>query len=456
MNLIEQKAFYSLRDRRSVEYIGKNLSKNFSVHISISEAAVNTLTGQHILLSLTNMLARVHGNINFNIPHDVQLLINHFLNGSTLGSTVIKTAYAIDPYGNYSIGNPSGQPDISLGIGNIQNKICDFYLGADHWKAYIQNHPAPINDKLHTYIGASLSACLGATYAFKKMLGIDNYPKIISLWNFQEEDDAALGPEELPLLDIGNVLIAGAGAVTSSLAYWLYPLNITGSWSVVDDDIAKLHNTNRGMLFLPEHTDWLRYPPLKKAEIIANYLTGSTPLMEWYDESEAAQKLDFDVILALANERNVRTLLARRNAPVTLHATTSRTWLSQLHRHIPAIDDCIACRMNDIIEPDFECSTVKIPGNEQLSGIITGEETDAALPFLSATSGLMLASALYKLQFGEIILDAKNDWRFDLLSNNRIVSAGKRKCKEGCNIILPEEMRHDINKKNRWNHIDKK
>jgi hypothetical protein len=133
---------------------------------------------------------------------------------------------------------------------------------------------------------------------------------------------------------------------------------------------------------------------------------------------------------------------------VLLHATTSRTWEAQLHRHLPDQDDCITCRMPDpASQVQFMCATAPI----EQSG---GSSTDAALPFLSATAGLLLLSALYRLQLGQIATGPHNCWAVcfrDVRHNarHRIFT-----CREGCTTTLPARVRHRIHADRRWSHLD--
>lgn len=184
-----------------------------------------------------------------------------------------------------------------------------------------------------------------------------------------------------------------------------------------------------------------------KANVLANLIPGGRAFPLWYDEFAEPRQCKPDVILALANERNVRQLIAARNATVTLHATTSANWQSQLHRHITGKDDCIGCRSQEMQEATFGCSTATV-------SLPDGSSSDAALPFLSAASGLMLATALQRLQAGELATDSRNDWRWDFDSPFRIATSGTRRCTENCRRILPSNLRRRINVTTKWATLD--
>ena len=211
-------------------------------------------------------------------------------------------------------------------------------------------------------------------------------------------------------------------------------------------DQVELHNTNRGLMFMPSDAGWPHGASRSKAELLASFISGSRWEPDWYHEAKLVER-SYDVVLGLANGHNVRHHIASRNTTVTLQATTGRNWLSQLHRHITGRDDCIWCRAGEVAEPTFGCSTGEIPTPP-------GERTDAALPFLSAASGLMLATALQRLQSGELADDACNDWRWDFGSTHRMSSFGVRQCRDTCSRTLPAVVRREMNRENRWRFLD--
>lgn len=272
---------------------------------------------------------------------------------------------------------------------------------------------------------------------------------MVSVWNYMEGDAAAPGPEALEPLSVGRVLMVGAGAVGSGLVYWLRSWGgVEGEWVVVDRDTVKLHNTNRGMLFLPTDAGWPNGHERPKVDLVAGLLPGALPIPVWFADAEEIRDDRFDVVLALANEHGVREHLAHRNATVLLHATTGRNWLSQLHRHVAGRDDCIVCRLAEVKEVAFPCSTAEVEPQQN-------EQVDAALPFLSAASGLMLATLLQRLQAGVLIENAANNWRWDFLSNHKMAAPpGRSRCRERCASWYPAGVRAKVNTGTAWAHLD--
>lgn len=336
---------------------------------------------------------------------------------------------------------------MSIGLGDWIGPGFDWYVGADRAIAYLAKAAIGFSSKQSTLLGAGLASCLGAAAVFRSMIGLDTLPRRLSCWNYAEGVAAAPGPEAWQHLDVGRVLTVGAGAVAASLTFWLAAFGVGGDWTVIDGDVVALHNINRGMVFTAADAGWPSGIVRKKAELLANFIPSVRWADKWYHESGLADE-NYDVVLGLANDYDVRHLIASRNNVVTLHATTGVNWLSQLHRHITGLDDCIWCRAGEASTPAFRCSTgeVNLPG---------GTKSDAALPFLSAASGLMLAAALQRLQRDDLATMDRNDWRWDFDSLHKMATSSFRRCREGCSRALPPRVRGQINRASRWRQLDK-
>jgi len=249
----------------------------------------------------------------------------------------------------------------------------------------------------------------------------------------------------LDLLDVGRTLMVGAGAVGAALAYWLYTFGVRGhQWAIVDKDVVKLHNTNRGLAFTAAHAGWPASEEQPKADVVAALISSATRYTQWYHECLEVRDGKFDVVLVLANDHGARLQLSYLNAPVALQATTGEDWLSQVHRHILGRDGCVWCRTGTVVAPRFGCSTGEVAQAD-------GSTTDAALPFLSAASGLMLATMLQRLAAGDVAQGAANCWSWDFGSDQRMASQPSVcSCHEGCGIIPNQRVRQRFTSDSRW------
>ena len=265
----------------------------------------------------------------------------------------------------------------------------------------------------------------------------------LSAWNLKTGIDADPGPSTIPMIDVGRSLMVGVGAVGSAAMYWLAHWGNASAWTVVDADVVRLDNTNRCLLFFPDDAGWPDGVPARKVTCAAKRIPNVTAVRQWYDPAPAPAH-PFDTVVVLANERDVRTRVSARNDPIQFQATTGRSWMSQLHRHIVGRDDCIRCRMDDIKDPRLTCGEAPIDGAEDSAG------PDAALPFLSAASGLMLVSALQRLQGGDFGQGRLNTWRWDFRSTHEVATSGQHLCQRGCSTLLPSHVRNQISSATRW------
>lgn len=440
--------FYKERDRRTTEYVGRDGFHLRPIHVAIQAATCELPAGQLALLALGNQLVRAHRHITFDVPvPDAALRVRTPFARNTLGDTLLSMSAEIDPCGVFGLAKRGEPTAISIGLGFEIDNGYDFYIGARGASALLSDSPIPFSRSPGTLRGSALASCLGAAAIFRSALNLRTSPRTLSCWNYLEGDRADAGPDSLEPVDVGRVLMVGGGAVAASLTYWLYAFGVAGDWSVVDADEVKLHNINRGLVFTAADAGWMKASPIiRKAKRLASLIPGAKFFEEWYDQCDLAMHEIFDVVLGLANDRNVRHLLASRNTGITMQATTGTNWLSQLHRHILGIDDCIWCRTGQIENVQFGCSTTPVEDSN-------AQRNDAALPFLSAASGLMLATALQQLQAGALAAHQCNDWRWDFGSLHRMATCGQRSCRSDCTRILSPAVRTQLNRQCRWRDL---
>jgi len=442
--------FYHLRDRASVKYVGHALRHDVAVHIAIDAPSAAAASGQLALLTLANQLARTTRRISFEVPDPgVDTVVPTPFNQTDLGSTLLSTVTAIDPCGQFALGGRCEGSSVSIGLGSEVGRGFDWYIGADRSIAFLSRSPIGFVGGTGTLRGAGLASCLGSGAAFRSQLRLPTEQRVLSVWNYAEGDAAEPGPDSLGTIDIGRVLVVGAGAVGAGLAYWLHAFGTTaGSWAIVDGDSVELDNTNRSLVFTPRHAGWPTGEAVPKASLIAPLISGAVPYPCWYDECSAVHRERFDVVVALANERHVKEQLSHLNVSVAFQATTGENWLSQLHRHIVGQDGCIWCRTGEVATPAFGCSTGVVEDAE-------GRRSDAALPFLSASSGLMLAVALERLAHGGLGQEPHNCWSWDFESQHRMTARPSvRSCREGCAFVLPAHVRKTLNAGRKWESLD--
>ena len=98
-----------------------------------------------------------------------------------------------------------------------------------------------------------------------------------------------------------------------------------------------------------------------------------------------------DLVIAAANEHNVRQQIESLFPPLQIYGTTGRNWQASVIRHVPMVDPCSCCLFPETAFAPTACATD--------SEVAVGREqkVDAALPFLSFAAGLMAAAEILKL-----------------------------------------------------------
>lgn len=394
------------------------------VVIEVPESA-HTPAGHLLLSALTNQLVRAHQHLVFVGELERALLCPSPFGHRRLVEATAGLAREVNPLVLVDVVETSPRVGtiarlrVGAGIGGAVG------LGAEGWRALI-GEGAKVGEGASDAWGAMLAACLGAWIAFQNLLGVqvrsaDSY----SLWDYMAPGGAQ-GPDMEGPLDIGATLQVGAGGVGAALDYWLALVGVASEMTVVDGDQVEVSNLNRQILFNAADAGYPTREAANKATCAAGRLgAAATASAHWYGEQAAVVDADYDVVLALANERGAREALQDRAAPILLHATTSSNFQAQLHRHLPGVDDCIRCRLPGEA-PVTECSTVKLE---------VAQGSDASLPFLSALSGLLLATALAHVSCGELTAQCSNLLTVDL-SGEPTRQALRCSCRGGCRTAL--------------------
>ncbi len=438
--------FYMQRDQRTAYYLREQTIIRRPILVRWGMQAAHSTAGQTLLLALVNQLARFCRSADF-IGPDAGLRVVAPFGGTSLRDSLRTMSQRIDPYGYWGQGDPR-EASYTISVGP-DGGTAEAYLGCDGWLAYACPTPesVPPIDPNGT-LGAGLASCLGAANAFKASLGLPNKPFSgrLSLWSYTRDAAAAQGPE-LPNLDLGRVLVIGAGAVASALVYWLLHLPVQASWDIVDKDVVQLDNTNRGLLFTPKDAGWPVGRPREKAEVLARFLTGARHHPVWFDEFRADGHR-WDIVLPLANERGVRRLVQASHPPLMIHATTSSNWYTQLHRHRPDQDRCLACRFPDTSAAPPACAVVPLNMASEEHG------PDAALPFLSAAAGLLLAADLVRLGLGNYKTTHGNLITLDWFGSIPRPTVRQEHCDTGCQHWGEPTVRRMLNASSRWYTVD--
>lgn len=414
------KAFHS----RTVSYHPAFRADRRPVVIEIGDDAHNP-AGHALAVALANLLSRVHQRLIFAGDLERPLLICDPFGATTLERATVGTATRINPTIDVEAFDrgPELESLTSIAIGE---GCGDLQLGAEGWLATVGEQASP-SSSASSHWGAMLAACLGSHHAFRRLLDRESeLESSYSLWEFGRAHGAQ-GPEDASLASLGRVMQVGAGGVGAAFAYWLAllggqsPLDLL----IVDGDEVEVSNLNRQLIFLAADAGFGSSGRGNKAELAAQRLEAAHASPHWYGDDSAVVNGDYDLVLALANERGVRQALQDRRPPALLHATTSANYQAQFHRHLPEIDDCIRCRLPEAA-PSTECAGAEIPIPN------SDDSADAALPFLSGAAGLMLAAACARMAHADLATRTSNLTTVDFGGAAPVANDLRLRCRQGC------------------------
>jgi hypothetical protein len=429
------------RADRTLRYTG-GLQPKVPAGITSGTATATTVPGQIAILTAVNILARAHPEIILALP-DLALLIPSPAGETTLIEACRKLADAANPGVAVSTATRMAPGILSIGIGH-DAEAATIYAGGARWTARTSGtRPQPVTAEPSSALGAGLAVTLAAGYIFRTAIGL---PAVAdrgnSLWSLAPTSEPT-GPAAFGPVAVGSAWLVGAGAVGSCLAWWLQFTGVDGAWTVIDGDVADDTNLNRCLGLFAAHTGAGGQEPVPKSDAVTALIPGAVSYPHWWDDWAAAGPEPPDVLIPVANDYGIRSAIAAYGHPATVHATTSRDWTAELHRHLPGQDGCIACRLPEHT-PAFACAT----GAAQPAGHDPGR--DAALPFLSAAAGILLLSGLLHLQHGHWHTHDRNHWRLWFDQTPHPVQSSRWLCSRTCSSTPTSAVRRTIHQATRW------
>ena len=436
--------FYALRDDRTNRCVDSPKYQTSACAVYLSPSAASMPNAQTMLVVAANLLSRWCRKVTIVMPPtEVHSALG--IGNGDLADLVITQMRDADPFGDFQTGNKGVAAAIALCIGGDSQErpsSATVFIDASGWLASISNLRLiglPISEDRNR-LGAIAAACLGVAQVFKLAAGMPSthYLRegILDAFRLEWSQDSWQAPWAADL-NIGSVLMVGAGSVASSAAYCMRLTGLVGTISVVDKDIVKVENFNRSPVF------GYRTVGSPKANAVAEFLTGSalsaTAVPLWWDEfvkQRGRSSLDFDIWLPLANEFGVRLAMQHNVPPLMIHASTTLNWGVNHGRHIPGRDDCLADRFPvEVSSDELTCATGQVEASETV--------IDAALPFASMYAGLLITADLVRAQLPEYP-QVPNFALFDWHGSFDTIQAWDRKPRAGC---ICREQGHDFHER---------
>jgi len=229
---------------RTRQYTG-GLLPTRPVGVTAGAKTSATVAGQSAILTATNLLARAHNHLIVAVP-PVDLKVSTPFPHGTLPGACTSLALAVNPDITVEVNStlPTGTVGIGVGAGAPPATL---YVGGRRWTALLAPEPLEIDPAPSSILGVMMGVLLAAGAAFRLAAGLPaRMDRAVSLWEMSSTA-ASTGPAEAGPVDVGSVWLVGAGAVGSSLAWWLHLVGVRGSWVVIDGDLPVVHNLNRSL-----------------------------------------------------------------------------------------------------------------------------------------------------------------------------------------------------------------
>jgi hypothetical protein len=404
-------AFYAERDHRTELAVhGLRHHVHSPAEIHVAREFAEDITVQRMALLAANLTARWCRDLRLSVPN-VPLAPPLGIHGEqTLVERLRRELREADPFGTFSVGDltDASSASLCLRIGPHDKARSsfhesDYFIDACGWTALgWRSHREPsYRREPATAPAAALAAAVGAADLFKRAAGHPPQDWLAAVawctWNHALNADSELGPADpavCPAIDLGNLLLAGVGAVGSALLYILGLMQPQGKVTVLDKDRVDASNLNRSPLFTAEDAALSR----AKTEVARRLLLllgiqTETVNGTWHEHGERLSREPFDAWVSLTNEQAAWAEVPFLLPPVVLHGTTTSGWGVSFGRHIPRAEDCTACRLP---QPHAEfrgpCAEAAIDSAEE------GLRYRASLPFLSTVSAALIAAELLKLR----------------------------------------------------------
>jgi len=385
---MNEQEWRAARDSRSLRYADRVLDPKRWILIRADTRYAARYDGQVAVLTAANLLARMTPAVALDVP-SVPLVTPLPWAGRDLREYTLAQMAAADPYGLFTCRTMrDGDYLIHLGPTGAER-----VAHGSGWNIYLGPASPLVAATAANPIGPALTAILAAATAFRTNL--TGVPETILL-NAFDWRQAQVPPDrnELPSdFCLGDIWTAGCGSVGTAILYFLTLATRSYSTAVFDMDVVKIHNLDRSPIFLTRQVgmrkvaatrDWLQQAGVTSVRCEPFALDGS---MLWLQREAGTP----DILVAAANERNVRAVIEHGFPPIQIYGTTGRNWQAAVIRHVPLTDPCSSCLFPESEYAPTHCATSEMQAR-------TGEPPmDAALPFLSFGAGAMAAAEILKL-----------------------------------------------------------
>lgn len=405
---LEKNIWYQLRDDRTRRINGVSGFEGFSLGVIVNSQIGASYPIQVMTLTTLNILARWCRKLTVQLPSNSRSCLPG-QEGQNLKEILAEYLLTIDPYGQFSFCDETvGDCNEILFIGQPEEfkelNERSIWVDGSGWIAGVGCGVPAMNLSLKNDgnpVGPAFASCLGVAEVFRRAIGLPpSHPGAFwySLYDYRKVDN----PSESRNLnyvsefDFGRIHQVGCGAVASSLDFLVSLTNWKTELHLIDYDQVDVTNCNRSLAF----SAYDAVDGRNKVDACADALKRNGHSVgfkgSYADFIKQGKFIDLpaDLILCLANERNVWADIQNNLPPIVFHATTTPNWAINFGRHIPKKEWCIMCRFSREIEYGFapNCGEGEIKVETTTEKPIQG-----VLPFSSSSAAVLLLAEMAKM-----------------------------------------------------------
>lgn len=398
MSTVDNQFRESERNSRTLQYANRVMDPAVKILISGDQGFLESNAGQQALITAVNLIARMTSNISLDIPK-VENQFAKIAPGSTIDDAMADFALAINPAIQIDRNAEEQAYQFHLGQG-----VHDMNVVGGSWVGHF-GYAVPRPERTTSIIGfgACAAVCGAVAHMFSSNFG--SSPKCTAVDLFARQ----IGPEttnrkkhEKDPVTLGNIWLLGCGSIGSSALYFLSLGPAKSIIRLIDGDVLKNHNLDRGACFMAR--DLGEY----KVRACENFLRNCSHVQVLTDPKflhesslwESRSPQEVDVVISAANEYDIRTRIENAFPPIQVYATTGSYWQATVWCHIPLVTACSLCAFPPgTVQSSLRCSE----GDRNFAELAAPDSTenDASLPFLSFLGGLLTAAELYRLAIGD-------------------------------------------------------
>ena len=326
--------FYALRDaRNNLKVVVSGDPVPLSV-VADTESVAHC-AGQQMILTIINTLLRCgrrFASLSLDIPDTPLCTTISNINATTLRGAALELARKVDPHSKIA----DGQKDYGFAIvaGTPRcNATHRVHVGVDGTNALISKTAFSFRPSQ-----APLSAVIAANSAVAEM-----YKHFTPLLRASAVESAVIELPTVADVDIGRVLLVGAGGISHGLVWVLQWLGWAGSVVAVDFDPIETSNLNRYFCAFVDDIGGNKPATLSrflsKSPLTFRPLTGS---YESLRDSQLFNPNDFSQIVTAVD--NVATRLeVQGDLPRGIVNAGTNAWSFDASRHVFDTTACLAC-----------------------------------------------------------------------------------------------------------------